>query len=430
MKSCSADRSGHDAISNLLIALGCMVYFSSYVMRYSYTVSMANIVSVTSLTETQAGVIGAALFFSYGAGQIVSGILGDRLKPNLIILTGIIVGAACNFIFPLYHSVAFYAVVWAVNGFAQAMLWPPLVRIFSDRLSPEKCTGGIVAVAVTANAATVALYLIIPLILNGPGWKSVFIISGIFAAVSGALWCAGYGLAAKKLNKKEGGNAPEEPARNEKRPRLWPVLSGCGMIFILLAIVCQGFLRDGVTGWFPSYVSDTFSIPSSDGILMTAVLSAAAIVSIYMMKWIYRRFCKNEVRIALVCFAAAAALSVLLFAFYSGSVVLSVSCSALIVALSHGINLMLISYIPTLFAKLGIASTVSGVTNACTYLGSGLSSYLFALVAQLIGWRYVILFWALISVFGAVVCAAAYRPWKKFTAKGAECARQDKADGE
>ncbi|MFR1565584.1 MAG: MFS transporter [Christensenellales bacterium] len=425
MKGCSAGKSGHDAISNLLIALGCMVYFSSYVMRYSYTVSMANIVSVTALTETQAGVIGTALFFSYGVGQILSGILGDKLKPNLIILTGIIVGSACNFIFPLYNSVVYYAAVWAVNGFAQAMLWPPLVRIFSDRLSPEKCTAGIVAVAVTANAATVALYLIIPLILNGPGWKSVFLYSGIFAAVSGVLWCAGYGLASKKLNRDKSYDAAEEPARNDKKTKLWPVLSGCGMIFILLAIVCQGFLRDGVTGWFPSYVSDTFSIPSSDGILMTAVLSAAAIISIYLMKWIYRRFCKNEVRISLMCFAAAAALSVLLFVFYSGSVVLSVSCSALIVALSHGINLMLISYIPTHFAKLGIASTVSGITNACTYLGSGLSSYLFALVAQLIGWRYVILFWALISVFGAVVCAAAYRPWKKFTLKGVESPRQD-----
>ena len=142
MKGCSAGKSGHDAISNLLIALGCMVYFSSYVMRYSYTVSMANIVSVTALTETQAGVIGTALFFSYGVGQILSGILGDRLKPNLIILTGIIVGSACNFIFPLYNSVVYYAAVWAVNGFAQAMLCRRWSGFFQTDFRPKSAPRG------------------------------------------------------------------------------------------------------------------------------------------------------------------------------------------------------------------------------------------------------------------------------------------------
>ena len=91
-----------------LIALSCLIYFSSYVMRYSYTVSMAKIIEVTSLTESQAGIVGTALFFSYGIGQIISGFLGDKLKPGAIVFAGAVVGSLCNFVFPFCGSVGLY----------------------------------------------------------------------------------------------------------------------------------------------------------------------------------------------------------------------------------------------------------------------------------------------------------------------------------
>ena len=182
----------------LLIALGCIVYFSSYVMRYSYTVSMAKIIEVTSLTKSQAGVVGTALFFSYGIGQIISGFLGDKLKPGAIVFAGAVVGSLCNFVFPFCGSVELYVVVWAVNGFAQAMLWPPLVRIFSDRLSPEKCTTAIVLVTISANLASVALYLVIPQIIKALSWESVFFVCGLFSAASAVVWAAAYATIIRK----------------------------------------------------------------------------------------------------------------------------------------------------------------------------------------------------------------------------------------
>lgn len=78
---------------------------------------------------------------------------------------------------------------------------------------------------------------------------------------------------------------------------------------------------------------------------------------------------------------------------------------------------MAVAYIPTHFARFNITSTVSGVTNACTYIGSALSSYLFALVAELIGWRFVILCWAVIAAVGCLFCVLAYKPWNRFLVK-------------
>ena len=42
----------------------------------------------------------------------------------------------------------------------------------------------------------------------------------------------------------------------------------------------------------------------------------------------------------------------------------------------HGVNIMLVSILPTYFKKYGNRSTASGVVNACTYIGSAASAYL------------------------------------------------------
>ena len=47
---------------------------------------------------------------------------------------------------------------------------------------------------------------------------------------------------------------------------------------------------------------------------------------------------------------------------------------------------------------------VSGVLNACTYIGSALSTYVFALAAQRFGWRVTVLCWAGVCVLGAAAC--------------------------
>ncbi len=419
-----------DKLGTLLIILCCAVYFSSYVMRYSYSVSKVNIMSVTGLSKSSAGLISTALFLSYGTGQIVSGFLGDKLKPHLIILAGIIVGSLSNFIFPLCNSVVYYVAVWTVNGFAQAMLWPPLVKIMSDKLSTQKCSTAIVLVSACANAATVILYFVVPVIFTYLDWTKVFLFAGIFSAAIAALWGLGYAFVAKnrKFDAQTGEHTDAEVVTDEqteikektnKNVKIVSLISGSGLITVMLAIIAQGFLRDGITDWFPNFTKETFNIPEAKSVFLTSALSIMAIVSIYATKWIFRRFMSNEVKLSIVFFAVVIVLGIILFAFFNTSIILSVGASALMVALAHGINLLLIAYIPPRFAKTGRASTVSGVLNACTYIGSGLSTYVFALIAENIGWRFVVLCWIIISVAGCVACIFSLKKWNKYLASTA-----------
>ena len=92
----------------------------------------------------------------------------------------------------------------------------------------------------------------------------------------------------------------------------------------------------------------------------------------------------------------------------------------LITGCMHGINMLLISRLPAFFAQYGRVSTISGVLNTFTYIGSAASAYGFAAVSQRMGWTFTIGMWAVIALLGAACCGGSIRRWKKFISASAE----------
>lgn len=413
----------------LLVALACALYFTSYLTRLDFNAALASIVENTAMTKSQAGLIGTALFFSYGFGQIVSGFLGDKVKPQLLILIGFIVTILCNGIFPCFSNVTVLVIVWGINGFAQAMFWPPLVKILIDYLPQEKFPNACFCVSVAAQAATIIIYLIVPLILVTLNWQAVFyIVSGVALLVAVVLVIGFRAVTAglKKtrfdseisLNAEVGEQRPEADKKSDKSaPNLMPVLLSSGFITILAAIAFQGFLKDGITTWMPTYVTEVFQMETSVSILLNVVMPIFSILSVYVATAVYKKMIRNEVNGAAIFFGISAVLAVALFLFSDKNAVAALILSALVVGAMHAINLYLISYVPSRFAAVGKTSTVSGLTNAFTYIGSSLSSYLTAFLAEWIGWQYTVLCWCFVAAGGLVFCLCSVRRWKRFISR-------------
>ena len=99
------------------------------------------------------------------------------------------------------------------------------------------------------------------------------------------------------------------------------------------------------------------------------------------------------------------ALALLLFT--GRSAACSVLFSALLTGCMHGVNLMLVCMLPAFFQKYGKVSTVSGVLNSCTYVGSAISTYGVAVISEAYSWSFTLLIWVLIAALGTVTCFAA-----------------------
>lgn len=390
---------------------------------------MAEMINAGVLTKPEAGLIGSALFFTYGFGQIISGTLSDRISPNIIISSGLLITVSCNLLMPSITYAWLMAVVWGANGFAQALFWPPIVRMMALNLDEKQYAQGNWLVSVASHAATILIYLIVPVFITVSDWRSAFYSAALWAALCLIVWSVGYLRLKKQLSEREDLTPDEEnnelkaeaadadnteAAANNRKNGLWGAFAASGTLFIFAAIAMQGYLKDGIQSWMPTFFTEVFDMPSSAAILSNAVLPMFNILVVSAATLLYRKVFRSEVRESLVFFAGTALFCVLLAMFFQTSAVLCLLLAALITGSMHGINLMFISFLPRRFKESGKVATVSGICNAFSYLGSTVSSYGIALVAQGLGWRYTVLSWGGIALAGAVLCILAYRRFHRF----------------
>lgn len=303
-------------------------------------------------------------FITYGAGQLVSGVLGDHISPKKLIFLGLSLTVLMNLCIPFCRNPYQMLVVWCFNGFAQSFLWPPLISFW--------------------------------------GWRTVFFFSAICGIIMILVWnryCEDAPVISIENASIQGSS--------QKNSFLSPLL-----LCIMLTIVLQGMLRDGVTTWMPSYISETYHLSHAAAILTGVLLPLFGLLCIQSASTLYIRKFSTPLSCAGVFFTGTLS-SLALFCSTGKNAAFSIFFSALLTGCMHGVNLIQVCMIPPFFKKQGNVSTVSGVLNSCTYIGSATSTYGIAVLSDRIGWSSTLLIWVLLTFAGTLICIACARPWRK-----------------
>ncbi len=388
-----------------LVLLLTITYFVSYLTRYSYKVILDAVINA-GFDKDMASLPLIGLSMTYGAGQILSGFTGDRIQPKYLVGAGLIATTAMNALIPLCTTATQMTVIWCINGLAQAFMWPPLVKLMSELFDYEGYSKATIAVTSGGYVGEVLMYIIAPVIISFGSYKGVFVVSaasGIIMLVFWMMFCPKIKLCFGKAARAEG--------NTEKKRFPWSVMLVC----ILTAIILMGTLRDGISSWMPNLVSETFGLGSEISILTGVVFPIFAIVSILVVSEIRRRFVRNELKLSAILFGICTACAATVVFAREFNPVLTVLLIGLMVSCMNGVNLMLISYVPKHYEKTGVVSLVSGVINACTYLGAAISIYAIAIVSGNFGWTPTIIVWTATALGGGILCLLQIRPWEKFT---------------
>ena len=167
-------------------------------------------------------------FVTYGIGQLISGWLGDRIKPRYLMFIGLTVSAGMNVCVPLFSRPAAMLVFWCINGFAQALMWPPMVRLLSDYLDQDTYKKSCVWVGWGSSAGTIFLYLFAPVCIVWKGWRSLFFLCAGCAVLFAFAWIKAIGSAEKRMQKSSAGSftkatagAPPVAMRARKMAQAW-----------------------------------------------------------------------------------------------------------------------------------------------------------------------------------------------------------------
>ena len=399
----------------LLTALCTGVYFTSYVSRINLAAVMVELIQ-SGFTGKQTGALAlTACSITYGTGQLISGWMGDRFKPQNIILLGFLLTASMNLGVMLLQNASVLPVLWAVNGFAQACMWPPLLAILSAQLSLEEYSRACVWVNQGSAFGTIFVYACSPLLIRLGGFRTVFALSGITALAMAVVWK----ICFERFFGSSAANACRRDTMAE--PEGGETFNGGAYLLmglVMVSIVLQGSLRDGVSNWMPTFVSESFGLDGSSAILTGVLLPIFQIPCTALASGLYRKRIPNETAAAGVIFLVGALTSVLLSLFMEQSVLMTALLMALLVGCMHGINYMLISLAPRQFRRFGRVSLVSGALNSCTYIGSAISTYGIALLSETLGWKRTSLIWALIAGVGAALCLSISKKWKRFPESG------------
>lgn len=414
---------------NAAILLFMTAYMVSYLTRINFGAVLTEIIADTGLSRTALSAAVTGSFITYGAGQIVSGFFGDRFQPKKLVLCGLLVSCCMNLLIPLCTSPLLMTAVWCVNGFAQAFMWPPIVRLMVYLFTDEDYKRASFMVSWGAAFGTIVIYLLAPVLIVVSGWRSVFLFSALCGIIMCIIWqkkC--YTLEEDEASHKTMHNNASSIKRTgqkntntvvsdySKTANVIPAKRETGLLLftaIMVIIILQGSLRDGVTTWMPSYISETYALGSAVSILTGVVLPIFHIICNRFALAVYKKTPSNPLLCAGIFFGAGA-LSTIALIFLTGNNALgSVLSTALLTGCMHGVNLMMTCMVPPYFKEGGNVSLVSGVLNAGTYIGSAISTYGIALISQHAGWSVTIVVWFFIALCGCLLCFLCLPGWKK-----------------
>ena len=398
----------------LLFWLCWIVYFSTYIGRLNYSASLTEIITSEGFSKGQAGMIGTAFFFAYGAGQFVSGFLGDRLAPKKMVFTGLLVSGLCNLAMAGVKAPGLMAAVWCVNGLVQAFIWSPMIRLMYEYYETETRMKACVSLNSSVPVGTMAAYGLTALVIWLSGWRTMFVLAGAALIGTSLFWITGM----KRVERyaAESGKMAEMPSGetggSAKAAVNWKsLLIQSGFLFLMMALFVQGALKDGVTTWVPTYISETYGLSAILAITSTMVIPVFNLLGVYLASFANLHWFRNEVRTAGAFFVVSAA-AILVLRLSSGrSMAVSFLMLALATTAMMAVNTMLIAVLPSYFGVIGRASSVSGLLNSSVYAGGAVSTYGIGALSVALGWNATIVIWFLMAAVSAVICFLTVRKW-------------------
>lgn len=377
------------------------VYMVSYLTRINFGAIISEMEQSTGISRSLLSLSLSGSAVTYGIGQVLSGVTVDRVSPKKLISCGLFITSCMNLLLPLCGSPMLMLCAWCVNGFAQSMMWPPTVKIMTQMLDDEEYKRTAVIVSWGSSVGTILVYLVSPLIISLMNWKWVFWISSVIGASVLVVWqrFPKVPVAVKTVSAEQ---------KSSAKLLFTPVMFG-----IMVAIILQGMLRDGVTTWLPSYIQEIYHWDTAASILTAVILPVFSIISFHLAARLYRSVLKNPMLCSGAFFGLGCLFALVLYFVTGRNAAVSVLSAAVLTGAMHGVNMMLITMVPPYFKRFGLTGTASGVLNSCTYIGSAVFTYGVAVISADLGWKNTVLIWAVIALIGTLLCVGSIRSFRK-----------------
>ncbi|MFL6513580.1 MAG: MFS transporter [Chthoniobacterales bacterium] len=278
-----------------------LLYTSFYMCRYNLPIANSAISKEFGFSKAQMGNIITTALLAYACGQIINGLLADRLGGKRAMLIGAAGTVVMNIMFGL---ASFWGLLWlfvlirGVDGYLQAFGAPGMVKINAAwfRRTERGTFAGIFGFMI--NLGRFGIFKLGPALLAGFVFLGLWRIPPLhwrwlFYAPAAIAFVIALGvLAFVKDAPEETGFppvSPEEEKGGEVRTPVWivfkTIMSNPVIWIISLAYACTGSVRQSLDQWFPRFMQEVHHVDFNSArfqilaFLIPVVASAGSLVS-------------------------------------------------------------------------------------------------------------------------------------------------------
>ena len=286
-----------------------LLYTSFYTCRYNFAIANKSISDEFGFNKGQMGTIITTALFAYACGQILNGLLTDRIGGKRAMLIGAAGTVTMNLLFGFASfagMLSLFLLIRGIDGYLQSFGAPGMVKInaawfaktergrfagiFGFMINAGRLIINTFGPALLAGFVFLGLWYVPPL-----HWRWLFWIpAGLCTVVAIAM------AFISKETPQAAGFPPvdEEHIRGNEThapvSEVFKVIASNPVIWIIaLAYACTGAVRQGIDQWFFRFMQEVHHFDLSDvrfkylGILIPLVASAGSLISGYISDLVF-----------------------------------------------------------------------------------------------------------------------------------------------
>ncbi|MCX6997508.1 MAG: MFS transporter [Kiritimatiellaeota bacterium] len=401
---------------------GCigLSYASFYFCRYNLSFANKSICEEFGFTKDQFGWVLTAFFWAYAVGQMLNGLITDRIGGKRALAIGACSTVLMNALFGLasfWGLLSVFILIWLVNGYLQAFGAPGMIKTNTAWFSQTERGKFAGIFGFMIQLGRFAITKVAPLLLIGftflwwtvppLHWRYVFWIPAAVTVCITLLM-----LLVVKNTPEEAGYENVHPGETDhaedERASLahsFKVIFSNRYVWIVAgAYACTGVVRQGIDQWFPRYMQEVHHVALTSpefawaayGIPLVAVLGA--LTSGFISDTLFQG---RRAPVAAILYFMETAIILLATRVHSLTAV-----TIFLILISFTVNATH-SILGTAAAMdIGgrrMAGTASGVIDSFQYYGGGFAGFLLGWLLEKYGWGSWLISLAGFGIIGGVL---------------------------
>ncbi len=389
---------------NIITILICyFAYAAIYIARLNLTAASPALKDLGMITEQQLGILGAAFSILFAVGRFVNGTLTDRIHPRFMITAGLVLCGLANVLIGFLPPFAAMVFLWAVNAFAQSMLWSAILVVVSAVYPPD-IAKRLAPIMVTS----VAFGNVISIIFNSYLIKTygvifAFIIPGAITLVLAVFSF----LALYKL--------PVKKADSKSHLSIFTIFKDDEFRLILIPTILHGIVKENITIWMALFIVNRYAFSwLNSSIYYLLFVPLIGFVGRMVYTPVFNLCGHNEHKAAITGFVVTILSSVILCVnvnnMYADVFLMGIIYAAISIS-----NTTFLSIYPLQYAKTGNIASVSGILDLFTYGGGSIGSLIFGYSVKSLGYNTIFITFAAASVISIAFLVIIFRRQKPQT---------------